>query len=254
MKGCLKLKYLDRIQRLSELIKTTGKVLALSGAGISTESGIPDFRSKDTGLWNQYEPQKVASIQALKKDPKSFYDLNFKWWNVCLRAKPNQAHVALAQLEEMGWLLGTITQNIDGLHQQAGSQRVWEVHGHLRGCSCLNCKDDYDLEQLFQNYYCPHCGGLLRPHVVLFGDTMSVDYFMAEKVMSGCQLLLVIGSSLQVQPVASLPYLSRQIVIINKEPTAWDNHATLVFHESASKVLWDLVSIMKKQTGPYYTE
>lgn len=247
-----KLQYQDRINKLTELIKAAGKVLALTGAGISTESGIPDFRSKDTGLWHRYDPQEVASIRALKKDPQSFYALNFQWWDSCLRARPNKAHLALAQLEAMGWLLGTITQNIDGLHQQAGSQRVWEVHGHLRECSCLVCQHNYSLEQLRQDFHCPNCGGLLRPQVVLFGDRMSEDYFKAEKVMSGCQLLLVIGSSLQVQPVASLPYLSRQVVIINKESTVWDEQAQLIFHEPASKVLRDLVSSLGESTGPYY--
>ncbi|ABO50549.1 Silent information regulator protein Sir2 [Desulforamulus reducens MI-1] len=245
--------YQNRLQQLTELIKKAGKTIALTGAGISTESGIPDFRSKNTGLWNQYDPQEVASIQALKKNPESFYALNFQWWDVCLKAKPNNAHFALARLEKMGWLLGVITQNIDGLHQHAGSKRVWEVHGNLKGCSCLSCKKQFDMGQLHKQLRCPFCGGLLRPDVVLFGDAMPEDFFMAEKVMSGCQLLLVIGSSLQVYPVASLPQLSSKTVIINKEPTTWDKHSDVVFHEPASQVLCDLVDSLNNLQGPFYT-
>ncbi|MCL5289867.1 MAG: NAD-dependent deacetylase, partial [Firmicutes bacterium] len=155
------------------------------------------------------------------------------------------------ELERTGWLLGVITQNIDGLHQAAGSTRVWEVHGNLRICFCLSCSKDYDIDTLYQEIYCKHCGGLLRPHVVLFGDPMPQAYYSAEKILSGCQLLLVVGSSLQVQPVASLPDLSRQVVIINKEPTPWDEAAALVFTEPASRVLGDLVNDLKGQPGPY---
>jgi len=248
----LPLQYLEQIQQLIHLVRHAGKVLALTGAGISTESGIPDFRTKNTGLWEQFNPEEVAGIQALKKDPQSFYRFNLQWWKDCLRAKPNAAHEALARLEKSGWLLGVITQNIDGLHQAAGSQRVWEVHGNLRSCHCLACGKEYAIKQLYQDFSCEQCGGLLRPNVVLFGDPMPRDYYIAEKVLSGCQLLLVIGSSLQVQPVASLPSLSRQVVIINREPTPWDHDAELVFRESASQVLADLVKGLQDLPGPYF--
>lgn len=224
--------------------------MALTGAGVSTESGIPDFRSRNTGLWNQFDPEEVASIQALKRNPESFYRFNLRWWKGCLGAKPNAAHYTLADLERTGWLLGVITQNIDGLHQAAGSTRIWEVHGNLRSCFCLSCRKEYKMTHLYQGFYC-NCGGLLRPNVVLFGDPMPQAYFVAEKVLSGCQLLLVVGSSLQVQPVASLPDLSRQVVIINKEPTPWDMAAALVFREPASQVLRDLANGLKNLHGPY---
>lgn len=246
------LQYQDKIEQLVYLIKQAGKVLALTGAGVSTESGIPDFRSRNTGLWNEFEPAEVASIQALKKTPPSFYRFNLQWWKGCLVAKPNAAHHALAELERAGWLLGVITQNIDGLHQAAGSTRVWEVHGNLRSCYCLSCCTEYEISRLFQDFFCDHCNGLLRPRVVLFDDPMPRDYYTAQKVMSGCQLLLIIGSSLQVQPVASLPDLSRQVVIINREPTPRDETAELVFREPASQVLGDLARALKDLQGPYF--
>nr|WP_048818028.1 NAD-dependent deacylase [Desulforamulus hydrothermalis] len=244
--------YRVKIHRLISLIHQAGKVLALTGAGISTESGIPDFRSRNGGLWVRFDPAEIASVQALKRDPATFYRFHLPWWQTCLKAAPNVGHKALAQLEKAGWLLGVITQNIDGLHQAAGSQRVWEVHGHLRNCHCLGCGQIYELKQLYQSFFCTQCGNLLRPQVVLFGDPMPPDYFTAEKVLSGCQLLLIIGSSMQVQPVANLPALARQVVIVNREATPWDDYAELVFHESAGQVLKDLVAGLQGKTGPYF--
>lgn len=234
--------YSETIARLAHLIKESPKTLALTGAGVSTESGIPDFRSKEIGLWNKFDPAEVASIDALKRDPEEFYRNNLKWWDECLKAQPNAAHRGLAKLEKQGWLLGVITQNIDGLHQKAGSSRVWEVHGHLRSCRCMECKEVHQIACLKESYKCSICGGLLRPRVVLFGDKMSDDYFTAEKVMSGCQLLLVVGSSLQVYPVAGLPYMARKVVIINHQPTPWDSQAELVINHSAGQVLTDVLS------------
>ncbi|MBM7854818.1 NAD-dependent deacetylase [Desulfohalotomaculum tongense] len=252
MERMLQLDYRDKIELLVKLIKNSAKTVALTGAGVSTESGIPDFRSRDSGLWNKFRPEEVASIDALKRDPDTFYKYNFKWWQGCLQAQPNETHKALAEMEKKGWLFGVITQNIDGLHQRAGSQKVWEVHGHLRSCRCMKCKKEYDMERLAENYWCHHCGGLLRPNVVLFGDPMPEDYYTAEKVMTGCQLLLVIGSSLQVYPVAGLPYLSRQVAIINYDPTPWDDNAQVVFHHSSSEVLAEVVKQLGDSTGPYF--
>lgn len=242
--------YQQKITQLAQLLKDSKRTLVLTGAGASTESGIPDFRSGKSGLWEKYNPQEVASIQALKKDPKEFYRLNLRWWEECLQAQPNKTHYALAQLEKMGFLLGVITQNIDGLHQRAGSERVWEVHGHLRSCQCFTCRRTYDMERLKENFYCD-CGGLLRPNVVLFGDAMANDYLTAEKVMAGCQMLLVVGSSMQVYPVAGLAYMARRVVIINHDPTPWDEEASLVFHQSSGLVLTDVVQQLQGQRGVF---
>ncbi|MTI81738.1 MAG: NAD-dependent deacylase [Firmicutes bacterium] len=244
--------YQEKIKLLVDLVRKSGKTVVLTGAGVSTESGIPDFRSKDEGLWNKYKPEEVASIEALKRDPETFYKLNNKWWRNCLQAKPNQTHYALAQLEKMGWILGVITQNIDGLHQQAGSERVWEVHGHLRNCRCIKCQEKYEIDRLQGHYRCDTCDGLLRPNVVLFGDAMSEDYFTAEKVMAGCQLLLVVGSSLQVYPVAGLPFMARQVAVINRDPTPWDGEAVVAINKVSGKVLADILELLGQEKGPYY--
>ncbi len=241
----------EDIKGLAALVKKSKKTIALTGAGASTESGIPDFRSRNSGLWNKYNPEEVAGIRALLNNPQEFYRLNMQWWEVILQAKPNSVHLALAELEQMGWLLGVITQNIDGLHQAAGSTRVWEVHGHLRTCHCMECKNSYDIKQLIEDYHCPACAGVLRPDVVLFGDPMPDDYFLAEKNMSGCDLLLVVGSSLQVYPVAGLPYLANKVVIINKEATPWDDKAELVFRRPAGEILTALVEQLQGTYGPY---
>lgn len=241
--------YADKIILLANLIKSSGKVLALTGAGISTESGIPDFRSKDW-LWNKIDPDST-SLPALLRSPETFYKQNLPWWQQCIKAKPNTGHLALAALEKQGWLLGVITQNIDGLHQRAGTKRIWEIHGNLNDCSCINCKNTFPISQLYKSYVCCHCGGLIRPAVVLFEDTMPEAYFTAEKVLSGCQLLLVIGSSLQVYPAAALTDLAQSIVIINNEETPKDDQAVLVIREHAGKVLKDLLGHFTDQFGPY---
>ncbi|MEG6614971.1 NAD-dependent deacylase [Peptococcaceae bacterium 1198_IL3148] len=241
--------YREKIEHLVSLVKISNKTLVLTGAGASTESGIPDFRSQKKGLWQKYNPEEVASLNALKRDPAKFYQLNMQWWRRCIEAQPNATHYGLAQLEKMGWLLGVITQNIDGLHQRAGSKRVWEVHGHLRTCRCFKCGRGYAFSQLESGYIC-HCGGVLRPDVVLFGDAMPKDYATAEKVMSGCQLLLVVGSSLQVYPVANLPQFARRLVIINHDPTPWDDRADLVLRESSGQVLGDVLANLDDEQGP----
>ncbi len=244
--------YQQKIDQLVHLIKEAGQVLALTGAGASTESGIPDFRSKESGLWNGMPVEELASIRALRKDPQKFYDFHLRWWEVCLGAKPNDTHYALAKLEQTGWLLGIITQNIDGLHQKAGSRRLWEVHGHLRTCYCPQCGQEFAINRLKEDYLCPDCGWILRPRVVLFGDPIPKDYFVAEKVLSGCQLLLVVGTSLQVHPVNTLPQRARRMVIINHEPTPWDSSAELVFRESSGKVLTDITKHLAHIPGPYF--
>ena len=154
----------------------------------------------------------------------------------------------MAVLEREGLVVGTITQNVDSLHQKSGSRRVWEVHGHLRTCRCIECGESYPAEVLYRSYdrgenppLCQECGGTLRPDVVLFEDPMSGDYYKAEKALTGCQLLIVAGSSLQVLPVAGLPQYARRLVILNRDPTPWDGRADLVINQSLGRVFSDLL-------------
>ncbi|AEG16502.1 NAD-dependent deacetylase [Desulfofundulus kuznetsovii DSM 6115] len=241
--------YQEKIRTLAELLRRHDRNFALTGAGVSTESGIPDFRSPGTGLWTKYDPIQTASLSALKRDPATFYNINLSRWTAFSGAEPNDAHRALARLEELGYLVGVITQNIDGLHQKAGSKRVWEVHGHLRTCHCMSCEQSYPFSHLVEQFekgqnppLCGICKGTLRPDVVLFEDRMSEDFFKATRALSGCQLMLVVGSSLQVYPAAGLPQFARKVVIINREPTPWDEQAELVIHHSAGQVFRDLMA------------
>lgn len=235
----------EEIRKLARLIRESSRTLALTGAGISTASGIPDFRSRGVGRWEKVDPMEVCSVQAFRRDPAAFWTYNLEWWLACVRAEPNPAHHVLAHMEQKQLLLGVITQNIDGLHVRAGSQ-AWEVHGHLRTCHCLGCGERHDFDflvgQLQDGNNPPRCRcrGLLRPDVVLFGDMLGEDFEAAVQVLSGCQLLIVVGSSLQVYPVAALPRFARRLVIINRDPTPWDDKAALILRGDIVQVLENL--------------
>jgi len=244
------LSYEELIGTAARMIREGGKNFALTGAGVSTESGIPDFRSPGTGLWQRYDPMKTASLSAFRRDPAAFYDNNLKRWETILAAEPNAAHTALARMEEMGFLHGLVTQNIDGLHKKAGSKILFEIHGHLRTCRCTACQRNFDFARLTDQYLAGvnpprcECGDILRPDVVLFEDEMSPDFFRATKALSGCRVLVVAGTSLQVYPAAGLLDLSRQVIIINREPTPGDDRADLVIHGPAGRILSDLVAAL----------
>ncbi|MBU4532388.1 MAG: NAD-dependent deacylase [Eubacteriales bacterium] len=240
-----------RIGKLADLLRASDRTFALTGAGISTESGIPDFRTRGSGLWEKADPAEVCSIAAFHRNPSAFWRNNMQWWQGFCAAEPNVGHHALAGLQKAGLLFGVITQNIDGLHRRAGST-VWEVHGHLRTVHCLQCdrREPFAIIEKWitggEGEEAPrcNCGSLLRPDVVLFGDQMSPDFWVATQVLSGCQLLLVVGSSLQVYPVAGLPQLARDLVIINRDPTPYDNQAQLVIRESIGTVFKELLDEM----------
>ena len=225
------------------------RAIALTGAGISTPSGIPDFRSAGSGLWEQYDPMEVASWMAFRAHPERF----FEWVRPLLRhilaAQPNPAHQALARLEKAGRLQGVITQNIDGLHQKAGSQRVWEVHGTLETLSCTQCFRTYPSSDFLPAFLeggtiprCPACGAILKPDVVLFGEQLPWKVWQeAEQAARSCDLMLVAGSSLEVTPVANLPLIAAQsgaaLVIVNHTPTYIDTRADVVIRGDVAHVL-----------------
>ncbi|MDQ0287017.1 NAD-dependent deacetylase [Desulfofundulus luciae] len=243
--------YEKDIERIATLLRWSGKTLALTGAGISTESGIPDYRSPGTGRWTKENPMEVASVEALYRDPEAYYRRAIPRWLTWADCEPNAGHHALVRLEEMGYLAGVITQNVDSLHKRAGSKQVWEVHGHLRTFYCLRCRHEETFDQVVEQFNagtvppcCPACGGLVRPVAVLFGDQMHPDYFAALEALAGCQLLLVIGTSLQVYPVADLPGRVPRFVIINRDPTPWDDRAEVVVRESIGRVLTDVVNLL----------
>ena len=224
--------------RLAELIRESSCTVALTGAGISVPSGIPDFRSPGTGLWENVDPMEVAHIDAFRRDPARFWSFYRPRLQGLGGVDPNPAHEALAELERLGLLDGVITQNIDTLHTRAGSQRVVEVHGSIRTASCQACEASYalaDLEAIFDDEgvaVCRACASLVKPDVVLFGEFLPPAAMAeAEALAARAELLLCVGSSLEVYPVAGLPSLTManggKLAIVTQGPTPFDGDAAL---------------------------
>jgi NAD-dependent deacetylase len=237
----------DPSNALKALIDQAGYMAAFTGAGISAESGIPTYRGDD-GLWNKYDPAKFADINHFHADPTYYWNF-FKEvrYPVISKAEPNAAHQALARLEQNGVLFSVITQNIDGLHQAAGSKTVFELHGSTRRIICLKCGAAFGMDEVYAMLDtclpppCPDCGGTLKPDVVFFGESLPPQILEAAVREAGaCDLLVVIGSSLVVQPAASLPVMAKRngakVVIVNRDPTPLDGLADLVLHQKASDV------------------
>ena len=238
----------QQIQRAAELIDKTQNLVAMTGAGISTPSGIPDFRSPSSGLWEKTDPLAVASIYAFRQNPQQFYDWIHPLSRLVLEAEPNPAHYALAELERRGKLKAIITQNIDDLHYKAGSQKVHELHGHLREVACIQCHQVQKSTLIFQKFIddgqapqC-HCGGILKPNTVLFGEQLPMQEFIsAQLAIKEADLMLIAGSSLEVAPVSDLPNLALEngasLIIINLQPTYLDSKAELIIRGNVAEVL-----------------
>jgi NAD-dependent protein deacetylase/lipoamidase len=235
------------VERLAGLIRERGPTVVLTGAGISTESGIPDFRSP-TGIWARYDPEEYATIDAFRADPVkvwSFYTLRFR---TLTEAQPNAGHLALAELERSGLVRAVVTQNIDALHERAGSRDVVEVHGSIRTSSCLGCGSRYGLDEVLglleQNGAprCAACGQVLKPDVVFFGELLpeaAID--RAYELARSTGLLLVVGSGLEVWPVSLLPdetvRAGGEVAIVNRGPTTFDDRAVLKVEGGAGETL-----------------
>lgn len=235
-------------EAVAQLLRSSKHAVVLTGAGISTESGIPDYRGPQ-GLWKKYDPIKYVSRSTYEADPKTFWGFNLPMWMEYKAAKPNKAHLLIAQLEKLGLIGAVITQNIDGLHKRAGSQNVYEVHGNLETVTCLRCGKKYPLEEAWKQFNegnIPHCtcGGLLRPDVVLFEDPMPDTFFKATREVGSSDLMMVMGSSLEVYPVAQLPAMVPKLVIVNFLPTPYDDRADYVFHESTGEFSEKLASVL----------
>jgi NAD-dependent deacetylase len=230
------------VSTLAELIRAHQPCVALTGAGVSTESGIPDFRSAD-GIWAQFDPFEVASIDGFRRDPARVWEFYGMRLEVLRAARPNAAHLALAQLEHAGLVRAVITQNVDGLHRAAGSRDVVEVHGTIATASCPRCgRREDDPERLLPLPRCASCNAVLKPDVVMFGELLSAAAIeRATELAQEAALLLVVGSSLQVWPVAGLPdetlHAGGRLAIVNREPTPYDGEAAFVAHASAGEIL-----------------
>ena len=235
---------------LAALIRDRQPCVVLTGAGVSTESGIPDFRS-ETGIWAEVDPFEVASIQAFRRNPARIWSFYRERVHVLRDAQPNAAHLALAELERRGLVESVITQNIDLLHTRAGSRDVVEVHGSIRSAQCLGClwtePIDAVLAQLVETPLpsCSQCGAVLKPGVVLFGELLPAGAIERAMLLArGARLMLVVGSSLEVWPVAGLPLEARAFAIVNRGATALDEHALLTLVATAGETLAAVVDVL----------
>ncbi|MGN1314006.1 MAG: NAD-dependent protein deacylase [Lachnospiraceae bacterium] len=237
---------MNSIERLKEIIQKTNNLVFFGGAGVSTESGIPDFRSVD-GLYNQkydYPPETILSHTFYRKKPEEFYRF-YRDKMLCLTAKPNAAHLKLAQWEKEGKLKVVITQNIDGLHQAAGSKKVLELHGSVLRNYCESCHKFYDAEYILKSEGVPacDCGGYIKPDVVLYEEGLNNDILQESiRCISNADVLIIGGTSLAVYPAAGLIdyYRGNNLILINKTPTPKDSTADLVVSGSIGEIFSQL--------------
>lgn len=252
------------INQTAALIAKAGKVVVFTGAGVSTESGIPDFRSPG-GLWSKFDPDDFT-IERFLYSPET----RKKQWKFLLdggtfaQAQPNAAHKAIAWLENIGKLSCVITQNVDNLHQKAGNSpdKVHELHGNMKWLKCLDCFERYPLEDLLARFReteevpgCGRCQGILKPDVIFFGESLPTQTLKdATSAASNCDLLIVIGSSLVVYPAAYIPLYAKgggaKLVIINKAETSYDANADVVIHSGAGAVMDRIVTVMQQLDAP----
>lgn len=242
---------MDKYEELKKIIDTSKNTVLFTGAGISCPSGIPDFRSAD-GLYNEkgggYSPEQIISHSFFVAHPKEFYEF-YKSKMVYPKAKPNAAHRYFAKLEAEGKLSAIVTQNIDGLHQEAGSKNVLEFHGSVHRNHCMRCGKFFDVNYVMNSSgapKCDKCGGLVKPDVVLYEEGIDADVFEASvAAIENAQSVIVVGTSLAVYPAAGLltGFRGENLVLVNKQATPFDRYATLVFNEDVINVVKRLESI-----------
>lgn len=217
-------------------LNTSNYIVVFTGAGMSTESGLPDFRSANQGLWQQKDPSQVASVQALNSNAEEFIDFYRKRVIGVKEYGPHKGHAFLAQWQKQGLIQSIITQNVDGFHQQAGSERVAELHGTLQKVHCQSCGTSYSSQEFLQGTARCTCGGLLRPSVVLFGEMLPEAPFEAAlQEAERADVFIVLGSSLSVSPANQFPLIAKEngarLIIVNREPTPFDDYADEVIHD-----------------------
>lgn len=243
---------MDAVEQLTSWVQESENIVFFGGAGVSTESGIPDFRSQD-GLYYQHyalPPETILSHDYFFAHTKEFYRF-YRDKMLCLDVQPNAAHRALAQLEQMGKLKAVVTQNIDGLHQKAGSQRVYELHGSVYRNYCLSCGAAYPVEEIAKGEgipRCPHCGGVIKPDVVLYQEGLDQRTIRgAVEAIARADLLIVGGTSLVVYPAAGLLeyFRGNRLALINRDATSYDNRAGVIIREPIAGVLDAVCSHLK---------
>jgi len=251
----------QEIERAAEILAGSRHAVALTGAGHSTPSGIPDFRSPGAGLWERVDPLEVASIWGFQRNPQAFFAWIRPLARQMMEAQPNAAHRALAELEACGVLKAVITQNIDDLHQRAGSKRVLELHGTVRHATCTGCGKLVTTGERWRDFIasgelpvCPDCAGLLKPDVVLFGELLPAGVLLeAQEEAAHCDVMLVAGSSLEVYPAAELPSRAlrngAQVIIVNYEPTMIDRQAAVTIQDDVAAALPAIAQRVKALRG-----
>jgi NAD-dependent deacetylase len=246
------------VERLAELLGRSRRAVALTGAGVSVPSGIPDFRTPETGLWAKVDPMEVAHIRVFERDPERFWSYYRPRFQALGDKVPNRAHAALAELERRGLIEGVITQNIDRLHRAAGSENVIEVHGSIETSSCLECGTAFGLDEVDDIFdargvaICSVCGGPVKPDVVLFGELLPEEAMArAIELAEGADLMLCVGSSLAVHPVAGLPQLTLDhggaLAIVTKGATPYDRDAELKLEGEVDEELAALVDALTRR-------
>ncbi|HYA89944.1 MAG TPA: Sir2 family NAD-dependent protein deacetylase [Thermodesulfobacteriota bacterium] len=254
----------DRLRQVAHRIVSSKRVIVFSGAGLSTESGIPDFRSPG-GVWDRYQPEDFTfqNFLASETSRERYWQMATEFYEPIKKAQPNQAHLAIAELEKLGKLDCVITQNIDGLHFKAGNseEKVIQLHGTAIFVSCLSCKKRYRRDEIQERIIrgqkaprCDDCGGLLKPATISFGQSMPErETQEAYDRSSTCDLFIVVGSSLVVQPAASMPLVAKRngatLAIINRDPTPYDDLADVVIHGQAGSVMATILEYVKKELG-----
>ncbi len=247
----------QKIQHAAQLIRHASHPVALTGAGVSTPSGIPDFRTPGAGLWERDDPMSVASIWGFVEHPQGFFEWVRPLTRLMLTAQPNPAHRALADMEAIGRLNAIVTQNIDNLHQLAGSKRVLEVHGHMREATCIRCYHIEPGTPLIERFLadgvipkCTICGGVMKPNVVLFGEMLPFSVmYEAEQESKACDVMIIAGSSLEVAPAADLPLMAKKngarLIIVNNTPTPADAYAAIVLREDVAIALPRIAELVR---------
>lgn len=251
----------EAINRAAVYLRESRYAIGLTGAGISTPSGIPDFRSPSSGLWQGADLVQVATVWGFQNDPSAFYNWIYPMACTVLDAQPNSAHLAMARLEAMGILKAVITQNVDMLHTEAGSETVYEVHGHFREGTCMVCGQVYDALPYVEAFIetgtiprCPACQGVLKPNVILFGESLPPGVLeAADAAVDRCDVMLVVGSSLEVAPVNRFPQIAGEredvrLIVVNNQPTYVDDLADVVLHADVVDVLPSIVDTIEENS------
>ncbi len=248
----------EQIKQLAKLILDSKNIVALTGAGMSTESGIADFRSPGTGLWEKVDPYEYASIDSYIAHPTKNLEFMLETGKAIFSARPNKGHKALTKLQKLGKLKGVLTQNIDRLHHKAKTKNIVEFHGNVMEAKCLQCGEVFPITNMVNQVLqgrspsCNVCKGMLKPNAIFFGEPLESQVLQAaDEIIAGCNLIIVLGSSLVVYPVAFYPQkalsLGAKIAIINIQETDMDSLADVVIHEKIGDIFPKIVSIVEEK-------